>query len=102
MKQLACKREFIAKFVTRQKLVIYNVGANPKSKPIRITSKRIHGNFAAICALTTMARFGPILCGRQLLFPQAMLLFVNKDGRITTINSEEKKKRTKTNDLKCY
>lgn len=30
MKQLACKREFIAKFVTRPKLVIYNVGANPK------------------------------------------------------------------------
>lgn len=30
MKQLACKREFIAKFVTRQKSVIYNVSANPK------------------------------------------------------------------------
>ena len=39
MKQLAFKREFIGKFVTRKKLVIYNVGANPKSKPIRSRAK---------------------------------------------------------------
>lgn len=45
------------KFVTRQKRVIYNVGPNPKSKPISIMSKIIHKNFAPVRALTTIARF---------------------------------------------